>query len=144
MQSFLKLSLQTISFVLILSVAIFSSDVFAQSGLRIFDEYGGGSSSGTTQSDDSNDDTALYVVGGLIIAGILVYALVIKKDKKTEEDTTASINSNLILSESHNFNSTEEIQKIKDKIPVDLFMGIRNNEAVRNDKTYLLGLRVKL
>ena len=143
MQSFLKLSLQTISFALILSVAIFSSDVFAQSGLRIFDEIGGGSS-GTTQSDDSNDDTALYVVGGLIIAGILVYALVIKKDKKTEEDTTASVNSNLILSESRDFNSTEEIQKIKDKIPVDLFMGIRNNEAVRNDKTYLLGLRVKL
>ncbi len=143
MQSFLKLSLQTISFVLILSVAIFSSDVFAQSGLKIFEDIGGGSS-GTTQSDDSNDDTALYVVGGLIIAGILVYALVIKKDKKTEEDTTASVNSNLILSESHDFNSTEEIRKIKDKIPVDIFMGIRNNEAVRNDKTYLLGLRVKL
>ena len=143
MRSFLKLSLQTISFALILSVAIFSSDVFAQSGLKIFEDIGGGSS-GTTQSDDSNDDTALYVVGGLIIAGILVYALVIKKDKKTEEDTTASLNSNLILSESHDFNSTEEIQKIKDKIPVDLFMGIRNNEAVRNDKTYLLGLRVKL
>jgi len=142
-QSFLKLSLQTISFALILSVSVFSSDVFAQSGLKIFEEIGGGSS-GTTQSDDSNDDTALYVVGGLIIAGILVYALVIKKDKKTEEDTTASVNSNLILSESHDFNSTEEIQKIKDKIPVDIFMGIRNNEAVRNDKTYLLGLRVKL
>ena len=143
MQSFLKLSLQTISFALILSVAIFSSDVFAQSGLKIFEDIGGGSS-GTTQSDDSNDDTALYVVGGLIIAGILVYALVIKKDKKTEEDTTASVNSNLILSESQDFNSTEEIQEIKDEIPVDLFMGIRNNEAVRNDKTYLLGLRVKL
>lgn len=143
MQSFFKLSFQTISFALILSVAIFSSDVFAQSGLKIFEDIGGGSS-GTTQSDDSNDDTALYVVGGLIIAGILVYALVIKKDKKSEEDTTASVNANMILSESNNFNSTGEIQKIKDKIPVDLFMGIRNNEAVRNDKTYLLGLRVKL
>ena len=38
----------------------------------------------------------------------------------------------------------KKLQKVKDKIPVDLFMGIRNNEAVRNDKTYLLGLRVKL
>jgi hypothetical protein len=104
----------------------------------------GGSGSSTTQSDENNDDTALYVVGGLLIAGILVYALVIKKDKKTEKDTTASVNSNLILSEVTDFNSVEEVQKIRDKIPVDLFLGIRNNEAVRNDKTYLLGLRVKL
>jgi hypothetical protein len=104
----------------------------------------GGSGGNTTQSDDSNDDTFLYVAGGLIIAGILVYALVIKKDNKAKEDTTASVNSNLILSEANDFNSPEEIQKIKDKIPVDLFLGIRNNEAMMNDKTYLLGLRVKL
>lgn len=143
MQSFLNLSLQTITFALILSVAIFSSDVFAQSGLRIFDEIGGGGSS-SSQSSDSNDDTALYVVGGLLIAGILVYALVIKKDKKTGEDTTASVNSNLRLAEANGFNPAEELQKIKERIPVDLFLGIKNNEAVRNDKTYLLGLRVKL
>jgi len=142
-QSFLNLSLQTITFALILSVAIFSSDVFAQSGLRIFDEIGGGGSS-SSQSSDSNDDTALYVVGGLLIAGILVYALVIKKDKKTGEDTTASVNSNLRLAEANGFNPAEELQKIKERIPVDLFLGIKNNEAVRNDKTYLLGLRVKL
>ncbi len=68
----------------------------------------------------------------------------IKKDKKTETDTTASVNSNLRLAEANGFNPAEELQKVKDKIPVDLFLGIRNNEAVRNDKTYLLGLRVKL
>ncbi|MCW9065454.1 MAG: hypothetical protein OQJ78_04095 [Ignavibacteriaceae bacterium] len=143
MQSFLKLFFQSITFALILSVAIFSSDVFAQSGLRIFDEIGGGGSS-SSQSSDSNDDTALYVVGGLLIAGILVYALVIKKDKKADEDTTSSVNSNLKLSEANGFYPAEELQKIKEKIPVDLFLGIRNNEAVMNDKTYLLGFRVKL
>lgn len=143
MQSILKLSIQTISLVLILSLTIFSSEIFAQNGLRIFDDIGGGSSN-TTQSDNSNDDTALYVVGGLLIAGILVYALVIKKDKKAPDDTTASLNSNQILANSNEFNSEIEIQKVKEKIPIDLFMGIKNNEAIRNDKTYLLGLRVKL
>jgi hypothetical protein len=142
-QSFIKLSIQTISLVLILSITIFSSEIFAQNGLRIFDDIGGGSSN-TTQSDNSNDDTALYVVGGLLIAGILVYALVIKKDKKAPDDTTASLNSNQILVNSNEFNSEIEIQKVKEKIPIDLFMGIKNNEAIRNDKTYLLGLRVKL
>ena len=81
MQSLILMSIRSISIVLMLCLIIFSSEVFAQSGLRVFDEIGGGGSS-TTQSDDSNDDTALYVIGGLVVAGILVYALVIKKDKK--------------------------------------------------------------
>ena len=143
MQSLLKYSFQTITIVLIVSISILSSELYAQNSLRIFD-VPGGSGGSTTQSDDSNDDTFLYVAGGLIIAGILVYALVIKKDNKAKEDTTSSLKSNLILSESNVFNSAEEVQKIKDKIPVDLFLGIRNNEAVMNDKTYLLGFRVKL
>ena len=118
------------------------SESFTQSNLRIFDVPGGGS--GTTQTEDSNDNTAIYVIGGLVIGGILLYALVLKPDKKAETDTTASLNSNLIYSEANHFDSAEELQKVKDKIPVDIFLGIRNNEAVMNDKTYLLGLRVKL
>jgi hypothetical protein len=142
--SLAKLSLQTISFILILSIASLSSEVFAQSGLRINDQIGG-SGNNTTQTDNSNDDAFLYVMGGLVIAGILVYALVIKKDNKAPEDSTKSIESKLRVSELDNFSSPElELQKVKEKIPVDLFMGIRNNEAVMNDKTYLLGLRVKI
>lgn len=144
MQSLVKLSLQTISFILILSIASLSSEVFAQSGLRINDQIGG-SGNNTTQTDNSNDDAFLYVMGGLVIAGILVYALVTNKDNKTPEDSTKSIESKLRVSELDNFSSPElELQKVKEKIPVDLFMGIRNNEAVMNDKTYLLGLRVKI
>jgi hypothetical protein len=141
-QSLFKFSFQSITIVLIISFSILSSEVYAQNSLRIFDVPGG--SNGTGQSEDSNDDTMLYVVGGLVVVGILVYALVIKKDKKAEEDTTASVDSRLILSEANDFNSVEELHKIKDKFPVDLFMGVKNNEAVMNDKTYLLGFRVKL
>ena len=144
MQSFSKLTFRTISFLLILSITIISSEVFAQNGLRIYD-VPGGSGGNTSQSDNSNDDTFLYVMGGLVIAGILVYALVIKKDKKAPEDSTKSTESKLRISElNQSISREQELQKVKDKIPVDLFMGIRNNEAVMNDKTYLLGLRVKL
>jgi hypothetical protein len=119
-------------------------ETFAQNNLRIFDVPGGGGGS-TSQTDDSNDNTAMYVVAGLVIGGILLYALVFKPDKKAEADTTASLNSQLIYSEANRYQSTyEELQKVKDKIPVDLFLGIRNNEALMNDKTYLFGLRVKL
>jgi len=126
-----------------ISILTLQSESFAQSNLRIFEEPGGGGS-GTTQTDEGTDNSTIYIVGGLVIAGILVYALFLKKDKKTDADTTASLNSSLIYSEVNGFDSAEELQKVKDKIPVDLFLGIKNNEAVMNDKTYLLGLRVKL
>jgi hypothetical protein len=143
-QSLPKISFQTISLILIFSVSVLSSEVFAQNGLSIFEDYGSGSGGSTNQSDDSNDDTALYVVGGLVVAGILVYALVLNKDKKAPEDTTSSTNSNLKLSNVSGLGYNEKIQKVKEKIPVDLFMGIRNNEAIVNDKTYMFGVRVKL
>ena len=142
MQSLLKISFQTISFILIFSLSILSSEVFAQNGLNIFEDYGSGGGSSTNQSDDSNDDTILYVVGGLVVAGILVYALVL--NKKAPKDTTATTESNLNLSDVSRVGFEEEVQKVKDIIPVDLFMGIRNNKAIVNDKTYFLGLRVKL
>ena len=117
MLSLAKLSLQTISFILILSITSLSSEVFAQSGLRINDQIGG-SGNNSTQSDDSNDDAFLYVMGGLVIAGILVYALVIKKDKNAPEDSTKSTESKLRVSELDNFSSPElELQKVKEKIP---------------------------
>lgn len=144
MQSLSKHTFRTVSFLLILSIAIFSSEIFAQNELRIYD-VPGGSGGSSNQSDNSNDDTFLYVMGGLVIAGILVYALVIKKDKKAPEDSTKSTESKLRLSKLNQSISTDqELQKVKEKMPVDLFMGIRNNEAVMNDKTYLFGLRVKL
>ena len=142
MCSMFKLFVQAVSIILILSVTLTSSDVFAQNGLRIYEVPGGGGST-NTQQEESNDDTFFYIAGGLIVAGILVYALVIKKDKKADEDSTKS-KSDLNLIEINNVTSTDaEIQKVRDNIPVDLFMGIRNNEAVLNDKTYLLGLKVK-
>lgn len=143
MQTFNKPSFSIVALILIFSVLFLPIESFAQSNLRIFEDPGGGGS-GTTQTEESNDNTAMYVIGGLVIGGILLYALVLKPDKKAETDTTASLNSNLIYSEANHFDSVEELQKVKDKIPVDIFLGIRNNEALMNDKTYLLGLRVKL
>jgi hypothetical protein len=137
-----KLPFNLVTFILMITIFTLQSESLAQSNLRIFDDIGGGGSS--TQTEDSNDNTAIYVVGGLLIAGILVYALVFKKDNKTDTDTTASLNSNLIYSKANDFDSAEELQKVKDKIPVDVFWGIKNNEAIPNDKTYLLGLRIKL
>ena len=62
-----------------------------------------------------------------------------------ESDTTASIDSRLIYSESSYFNTTkDELLKSKERIPFDVFLGIKNNEALLNDKIYSVGLRLKL
>jgi len=142
-KSSLKYPFHIFTFLVILSIASLPTESFAQNNLRIFDVPGGGSSS--TETSNSNDNTFIYVAGGLIIAGILVYALVLRKDKKAESDTTASINSRLIYSKSNYFNTTEdELLKAKERIPIDVFLGIKNNEAFLNDRTYSVGLRFKL
>jgi len=134
--------IKSVATILVLTVTILSSETFAQSNLRIFD-VPGGSGSGTTQTDDSNDNSTIYIVGGLVIAGILAYALFFK-EKKAETDTTASLSSPSIYSNISEFDSAEEeFQKVKEKIPIDIFMGIKNDEAVLNNKMYQLGVRVK-
>jgi len=140
----MKFSFYILTLVLVLSLASLPTESFAQNNLKIFDDIGGSGGS-STQSSSNNDNTFIYVAGGLLIAGILAYALFVKKDSKTESDTTASINSQLIYSESNNVNAAEDhLLQAKEKIPVDFFLGIRNNEVMLNDKTYLVGLRIKL
>lgn len=140
MQLLIKFFFYSLTFILIFSLAA-PSEIFAQSGLRIYDDIGGGSNN-TIPSND-NDNTFIYVAGGLLIAGILAYALFAKKDDKTTEaDTTASIDSRLIYSETTIPNPDDELMKAKDKIPVDLFLGVKNYEGYLNDKTYLVGLKL--
>lgn len=141
MKALLKSSFYCLTFILILTLAS-PAEIFAQSGLRIYDDIGGGSNN--TEPTTNDDNTFIYVAGGLLIAGIIAYALFVKKDNKpAETDTTASIDSRLIYSDSNLLSPDDELMKAKEKIPVDIFLGVKNNEALINDKTYLVGLRVK-
>ena len=138
-----RLSKYTLTIVLTMSLLLLSAEIYGQSNLRIFEEIGGGSN--TAQNSDSNDNSFIYIAGGLLVAGILVYALVLHKDKKAETDTTASVDSRLIYSNGDNFNKIDDdLLKAKEKIPFDFYLGVKNNNALLNDRTYLLGLRVKL
>jgi len=131
-----------LTLVIVLSFSLLTAEISGQTSLRIFEDRGGGSN--TNQSTNSNDNTYIYVVGGIIIAGILAYALFIKKDNKEESDTTASVSSGLICTDLNGLNSlNSEIQKAEEKIPVDIFLGTKNNETILNDRTYLVGLRFK-
>jgi hypothetical protein len=127
----------------LLAVVMFfpQSDCIAQNQFRIFEEPGGGSQ--PTQSDNSTDNTFIYVAGGLLIAGIIAYALLTKKDKTEGSDST-----NVSLANDHLNNFPEDyntdLEAAKENLPVDVFFGIRNDEAVLRGKTYLLGVSIKL
>jgi len=144
MQILLRLSQYLITLLLLISIIFFSSEIYAQNNLRIYEDIGGGGS-GSSQTSDSNDNTFIYVAGGLLVAGILVYALVFKKDKKAETDTTASLNYRMMYSQVNNGMAVnDDLVNAKEKIPFDFILGMKSNNAILNDKTYLVGVRLKL
>lgn len=141
MQTFLGFFFRSVAILLVIAVTFFSSETWAQNNLRIFD-VPGGSGNGTTQTDEGNDNSTIYIVGGLIIAGIVAYALFFK-EKKADTDTTAALTSPDYLNITQLESAGEEIQRAKDHIPVDIFMNIKNDEALLNNRMYQLGVRLK-
>ena len=127
-----------------IAVVIPTSNGFTQNSLRIYEEIGGGGNQGSSTVDNS-DNTLLYVAGGVVLAGIIVYAIIKNKQKeKDEADTTASLSGINGLSVAAEFNDlSHELVKAKDKIPVDVYLGIKNEKAFISDKTYLMGVSIR-
>ncbi|GBD86768.1 hypothetical protein BMS3Abin03_00692 [bacterium BMS3Abin03] len=119
------------------------SNGYSQSYLRI-NSKPDGNGSGSSQLDNS-DNTVLYIIGGAVIAGIIVYAVIKKnKEKKEPVDTSATINGLNSSSFAAEFDNIEyELAKTKDKIPVNVFLGIKNNKAFVSDKTYMMGVSIR-
>lgn len=123
-----------------------TSTGFSQSYLRIYDDIGGGGNTSTPESESSSN-TTLYIVAGAVVLGVVAYMVITKNKKKNNEeesDTTSSLirfdNSDVAAQ----FNDFEhEMEKVKDQIPVNVFLGVRNEKAFVSDKTYLMGVSVR-
>jgi hypothetical protein len=138
----LKISFYTITVSLAISVALPHSEISAQGNLKIFDDIGGGN--GTTEQSSSSDNTFIYVIGGIVVASIVAYALFIKKvDDMEKSDTSTALIEKLLISNSVAFRNESEIEKVKDQVPVDIYFGVTQNDAIQNDKRYLLGVSVR-
>lgn len=139
-----KYSLFTLIILLVSSIVLPQSSLFAQNNLRIYEDIGGGSSTASTDSD--SDNTFIYVAGGLLIAGVIAYALFFKKDDKHEEeaDSTQALDIlNRTGNEFYSSNLEKEITSAKESFPVDILLGIRRESAFISDKTYLMGVSVR-
>ena len=130
---------------IIIGILIPTSLNFAQSPLQINNVPGSGGTNNSNQSS-SSDKTFIYVAGGAILVGIVVYALLKekKKDKESESDTTEAINDlNLRGFANYSNNINSELDKAKDTIPVNLFLGIKNESNFLSSKRYMLGVSVR-
>ena len=139
-----KLKLKIILIIIIsLSFGILlpSAALYSQNYLRIYEDIGGGSSEPPTEEDNSNN--ALIFVGAALVVGVIAYLIITNKSKEEKSYDDASNNiydSNLVFE----FNDIEnKIEKVKDSIPVDLIIGIRNERGFISDKTYLMGVSVR-
>ena len=123
-----------------------SSTAYSQSSLRIDEEPGGGGNGGSQQTDNS-DNTLIYVVAGALLVGAITYYIISKNKKREREqevDTTSAFigYSNSILAVGFT-DFDHELQKVKDSIPVDLIIGIRNERGFISDKIYLMGVAIR-
>ena len=124
-----------------LIVLLFSAFQLSAQNLRVNDDIGGGGN--TTDPQNSSNNTFIYVAAGLVIGGILAYALLRDKGKDESDSTSVGNESenNLRISYLEDFNT--EVLKAKEKIQVDVFFGIRNEDDIIPEKTYLMGLSLK-
>jgi hypothetical protein len=130
--------------VLVSSLALPQSSLFAQNNLRIFEDIGGGG--GTTSTSSDSDNSFVYIAGGLLIAGVIAYALFFRKgnNQKEDSDSTQALNQlNPTGNEFYSSNLEKEITAAKESFPVDILLGIRREDAFISDKTYIMGVSVR-
>jgi len=139
-----KYSFFILIIVLVSSIALPQSSLFAQNNLRIYEDIGGGS--GTTSSSSDSDNSFIYIAGGLLIAGVIAYALFFRKgnNEKEDSDSTQALNQlNPAGNEFYSSNLEKEITAVKERFPVDILLGIRREDAFISDKTYIMGVSVR-
>lgn len=124
-----------------LQATFLSQIVYAQSIEQVNEDIGGGSSSSSDSS--GSDNTFLYVAAGVIIIGLIVWKVIIDKKKPKTDDNTKT-DSTKTSSKDYFYNDLSnqesEIQKIRNQMPVELFLGWKNVPG----ENLSLGLKFKL
>lgn len=124
------LSMFTLSAIFIIAVSF--SNINAQS--RIMEDIGGG---GTAQNvDPKSDNTLLYVAAGLVVGFVIYHALFVKPkaDAKSKEEGKEEEKKSL----------SQELQEFQNEVPVQLHLGINNNQYMYNQKQFVMGFSFRL
>ncbi len=109
----------------------------AQSVKSIEKEIGGGSSA--VNNDESDPNTILYVAAGLVVVGALIYKFILEEPAKDEPESEEAQDES--SEQINRINSIEkEIMIVKEKIPVDLHIGVIKNKFAPGDNAVMMGV----
>jgi hypothetical protein len=134
------------AFIFAFEFVLFSPNIFPQSINKIEDRIGG-SGSNTVVTDSKNDNTFLYIAAGVIVIGLIVWKVLLdKKERKTKDEIkTDSTKTSLDKSFYKNLSDQElQLEKIQNKIPFEIYLGVQNNLQSIPEKNLSLGLKFKL
>lgn len=127
-----------------LQTILFPAMIAAQSIEAINANVGGRSSAA---DDSGNSNTFLYIAAGVILVGVIVWKVISDKKKtKTEgeskSDSTKTSMENIFQNNLSKTNSGH--QRIQNNLPVELFLGWKQNFKIVRDESIFLGLKFKL
>lgn len=100
--------------------------------------------SGSGTGGGGSSDDAIYIVAGIAVAAIVGYAI-FKRTTSSDEDTTQAYSSSvhkLLKNENERFEN--RIKQAAESVPVNLLFGIKNPSALLPERTYMVGLSLKL
>lgn len=106
---------------------------------------GGGGSTTTTIRKNQDKTSTILVLMGVATGLVLIYKFFIQKedDKKAVKDTTST--SSNVLGKINNYPSiVKKIKNENDQLPFKLYLGIRRDDPIFNNKTYVLGVSFNL
>ena len=94
----------------------------------------------TTPSDNGNSTkTIIFVAMGLAIVGALAYKFVFKKDKDT--DSTKTESSSILIPKTGGLaENNPGITERQNPVPVNLYLAVRRDAVIPEQKVYEVGL----
>ena len=106
---------------------------------------GGRGSTTTATQNDGDNISIIWVILGVTAGLVLFYKFVIQKgdDKKAVGDTT-STSSNMLRRIGNYPSLVKKVKNEDSQLPFRLYMGIRRDDPVYNNKTYILGVSFNL
>jgi len=123
------------------AVLFSSNSASAQSFFKVNSDTPPGGTSTTTNSSDnsSSGKTLIYVAMGAAVVGAILYKFVFHKDKDVDSTETESssllIPSNTIIS-----NKDTEFAENRNPLPVNLYLAVKRDYIIPDQKTYMVGL----
>ena len=102
----------------------------------------GGSGSSEVQAESSGDNFLIYVAAAAVV-GLIAWKVISDRNKKSEIEDADSTQA-LILKPLQNSNGLAgEVNNLKEKLPVDLFLGVNSSTPLINDRRINFGVKLK-